>query len=58
MPFDTLSSADPVRSEINLAIRHEAMWWTKQLGVTRETLAEVVRKVGNSAGAVRKQLAA
>jgi hypothetical protein len=57
MPFDTLNSADPDRSKINLAIKDEVRCWTRQFGVTRETLAEVVRKVGNSAAAVRKQLA-
>jgi hypothetical protein len=58
MPFHTLSGSNPDRSTINLAIKDEVRCWTKQLGVTRETLAEVVRKVGNSAAAVRKQLAA
>jgi hypothetical protein len=43
MPFDTLSSADPERSKINLAIKDEVRCWTRQLGVTRETLAEVMR---------------
>ena len=36
---------------------YEVKYWTHQLGVTREQLQKAVDKVGNSAAAVRKQLA-
>jgi 3-oxoacyl-[acyl-carrier-protein] synthase III len=36
----------------------EIKCWTKQLGVSRDELQKVVDKVGNSAAAVRKELAA
>jgi hypothetical protein len=50
--------AKPDRSKIALdqgdGIRH----WTRHLGVTERELARVIDKVGNSAAAVRKELAA
>jgi 3-oxoacyl-[acyl-carrier-protein] synthase III len=36
---------------------HEVKYWTHQLGVTKDQLQKVVDKVGNSAAAVRKELA-
>ncbi|PSO18722.1 DUF3606 domain-containing protein [Bradyrhizobium sp. MOS002] len=35
----------------------EVKYWTKELGVSRDELQKAVDKVGNSAAAVRKQLA-
>lgn len=46
------------RSKINMHEAHEVKYWTKQLNVTKEELQHAVDKVGNSASAVRKQLAA
>ena len=46
------------RSAINLHEIHEVRYWTKQLGVTQEQLQKAIEKVGNSAAAVRKELAA
>ncbi len=37
---------------------HEVSYWTKHLKVSKEELQKAVDKVGNSAAAVRKQLAA
>ncbi len=49
--------AEPDRSKINMHEAYEVKYWTHQLGVTREQLQKAVDKVGNSAAAVRKQLA-
>jgi len=47
----------PDRSKINMHQSHEVKHWTHVLGVSKERLQEVVDKVGNSAAAVRKELA-
>ena len=46
------------RSKINMHEDFEVKYWTKELGVTKERLQKAVDKVGNSAAAVRKELAA
>jgi len=46
------------RSKINMHEDFEVKYWTHALGVSREKLQQVVEKVGNSAAAVRKELAA
>ncbi|WP_247402692.1 DUF3606 domain-containing protein [Bradyrhizobium sp. 76] len=46
------------RSKINMHDHFEVKYWTKQLGVSKDELQKAVDKVGNSAAAVRKQLAA
>ena len=46
------------RSKINMHEPHEVKYWTKDLGVDKEQLQKRVDKVGNSAAAVRKELAA
>lgn len=48
----------PDRSLINMHEPHELAYWTKHLKVSKEELQKAVDKVGNSAAAVRKQLAA
>ena len=48
----------PDRSKINMHESHEVQYWTKHLNVSKEELQRAVDKVGNSAAAVRKQLAA
>ncbi|MGW1420099.1 DUF3606 domain-containing protein [Bradyrhizobium manausense] len=35
---------------------YEVKYWTRQLGITRARLQQVMNKVGNSAAAVRKEL--
>jgi hypothetical protein len=37
---------------------YEVNYWAKELGVSREELQKAVDKVGNSAAAVRRELAA
>jgi len=46
------------RSKIVLEQEDQIKHWIRHLGVTRDELARVVKKVGNSAAAVRKELAA
>jgi 3-oxoacyl-[acyl-carrier-protein] synthase III len=46
------------RSKINMHEPHEVKYWTKELGVDKDQLQKLVDKVGNSAAAVRKELAA
>jgi len=46
------------RSKINMHEDYEVKYWTKELGVDKEQLQKLVDKVGNSAAAVRKELAA
>jgi 3-oxoacyl-[acyl-carrier-protein] synthase III len=46
------------RSKINMHEDYEVKYWTKELGVSKEKLQKAVDKVGNSAAAVRKELAA
>ena len=46
------------RSKINMHEDFEVKYWTHALGISREKLQQVVEKVGNSAAAVRKELAA
>jgi 3-oxoacyl-[acyl-carrier-protein] synthase III len=56
--MDNLSKrAEPDRSKINMHEAYEVKYWTHQLGVTQEQLQKAVDKVGNSAAAVRKELA-
>jgi 3-oxoacyl-[acyl-carrier-protein] synthase III len=45
------------RSKINMHKDFEVKYWTKTLGVSKEQLQKAVDKVGNSAAAVRKELA-
>lgn len=55
---DSLTKRDqPDRSKINMDQAHEVHYWTKHLNISTEELQKVVAKVGNSAAAVRKQLA-
>jgi hypothetical protein len=57
--MDNLAKKDQRdRSKINMHEDFEVKYWTHELGVSREKLQQVVDKVGNSAAAVRKELAA
>jgi 3-oxoacyl-[acyl-carrier-protein] synthase III len=56
---DSLTKRDQRdRSKINMHEDFEVKYWTKALGVSKDELQKAVDKVGNSAAAVRKQLAA
>jgi hypothetical protein len=57
--MDDLKKKGPQdRSKINMHEDYEVKYWTKELGVSKEKLQKTVDKVGNSAAAVRKELAA
>lgn len=55
---NTKNRGEPDRSKINMSEPYEVKYWSHQLGVTPEKLQQAVDKVGNSAAAVRKELAA
>jgi hypothetical protein len=44
------------RNKISLDQEHEVSYWTKELGVSKEELAEAVKNVGNNAERVREHL--
>jgi hypothetical protein len=44
------------RSRINLSEDYEVRYWSDKFGVTPHLLKEAVKKVGNSADAVEKEL--
>jgi 3-oxoacyl-[acyl-carrier-protein] synthase III len=45
------------RSKIDMQEAYAIKYWARELGVSREELQKAVDKVGNSAAAVRKELA-
>ena len=47
----------PDRSKINLDDGREAKGWARELHIGRNQLRAIVEKVGNSAAAVKKELA-
>ena len=54
---DNLQSAGPQdRSRINVHEDWELRYWTQELGVSKERLAELVKEVGPSVSAVRQRL--
>ena len=56
--MDHLTRRDtPDRSKINMRERGEVKCWTRELGVSHAELQKAIDKVGNSAAAVRKELA-
>ena len=56
MADDLTKRGQPDRSKINMNEDDEVRHWSKHLGISKEELASVVEKVGNSAAAVRKEL--
>ena len=56
MVDDKINRGQPDRSRINMDEDYEVKYWIKHLGVSREELQRAVDRVGNSAGAVRKEL--
>jgi hypothetical protein len=47
----------PDRSKIVLEHEDHIKYWMRHFGVTKDELARAIERVGNSAAAVRKQLA-
>jgi hypothetical protein len=58
MADNNAKRGQPDRSKINMHEDYEVKYWAKELGVTRDELQRIVNRVGNSAAAVRKELAA
>jgi len=56
MADDRTKRGAPDRSRINLGEDYEVDYWSKALGVSKERLVEVVKKVGDSVQAVRREL--
>jgi hypothetical protein len=56
MPDDLSNRGAQDRARISLTEDHEVYYWTKQLGVSKQQLADAIEKVGNSADAVRREL--
>jgi len=44
------------RTQINMHEAWELDYWTKELGVSKSELEKLVKKVGNSTAAVRREL--
>jgi hypothetical protein len=55
---DLANKGERDRSHIALQRPAEIRFWTRHLGIDRATLEAAIAKVGNSATAVRKELAA
>jgi hypothetical protein len=55
MADDLTSPRD--RTRISMTEAHEVRYWTKELGISKERVASVLARVGNSAEAVRGELA-
>ena len=47
----------PIRVHIDLSKQMQIRYWTRHFRVTSDELQKAIEKVGNSASAVRKQLA-
>jgi uncharacterized protein DUF3606 len=47
----------PIRVHIDLTQQMQIRYWTRHFRVTSDELQKAIEKVGNSASAVRKQLA-
>ena len=55
---DNLTAREqPDRSKINMNQIHEVRYWTKHFNISMEELLKAIEKVGNSAAAIRKELA-
>jgi 3-oxoacyl-[acyl-carrier-protein] synthase III len=57
MADDKTRRGQPDRSKINMSEGYQVQYWTKHLGISHEKLQQLIDKVGNSAAAVRKELA-
>jgi hypothetical protein len=58
MADDPLKRGPQDRSRISTSEDHEVRYWSQKFGVSAEQLKAAVRKVGNSAKAVEKELKA
>lgn len=56
MPDDRRKKGADARARINMGEPSEVEYWAKALGVSKERLAAVVNKVGDSVQAVRSTI--
>ncbi len=56
MPDDPKNRGAQDRARISLSEPHEVQYWADKFGISKERLDEVVRKVGHSVEAVRREL--
>lgn len=56
MPDNKKQAGPPDSKRINVNEGHEISYWTKELGITKSKLMEIVGRVGTSVEAVRKEL--
>jgi len=56
MPDDRRRRGPQDRSRINMGEDYEVEYWTKTFGISKDRLAEIVKKVGDSVQAVRREL--
>jgi hypothetical protein len=56
MPDDLTKTGAADRSKVGMKEPHEVQYWADRFNVSKERLGEAVRKVGNSADAVEKEL--
>jgi len=56
MPNDRRMQGNRDRIRINVSEESEVEYWAKALGVSKERLVEVTKKVGDSVQAVRTEL--
>jgi hypothetical protein len=57
MTDSLITREQPDRSKINMNQIHEVRYWTKHFNISMEELLKAIEKVGNSAAAIRKELA-
>ena len=56
MSDDKTNTGDPDRQRINLSEDYEVRDWAAKFGVSEDRLREAVKKVGNQADDVRREL--
>jgi hypothetical protein len=56
MSDDKNNRGEPDRSRVNLSEDYEVEYWTKELGISKERLIEIVGRMGSSADKVRAAL--
>ncbi|HWW70490.1 MAG TPA: DUF3606 domain-containing protein [Duganella sp.] len=57
MSDDLKKAGQQDRARINVKEPHEVAYWTKELGITKDRLAQLVKEAGPSVKAVREKLA-
>ena len=57
LPDNLMDRAAQDRARISMTEEHEVHYWTQVFGVSKDRLASIVARVGNSAEAVRREKA-